>query len=84
MDPGVFLLTNLHTHGLQVSPQGNADNPYITLKPGETCHYSIQIPGAVNPPDLYRPRQPAGLYWYHPHRHMGASPKLRDFLVQTV
>jgi len=73
MDPGVSLLTNIHTHGLQVSPQGNADNPYITLTPGETCDYSIPIPGAVVPPDPYRPPQPAGLFWYHPHRHMSTS-----------
>ena len=73
LDPAVFLLTNIHTHGLQVSPQGNADNPYINLQPGETCDYSIQLPGPVDPADPYRPAQPAGLYWYHPHRHMTTS-----------
>lgn len=72
-DPAVFLLTNIHTHGLQVSPQGNADNPYINLQPGETCNYSIQLPGPVTPADPYRPAQPAGLFWYHPHRHMTTS-----------
>ena len=73
MDPDVALLTNIHTHGLQVSPRGNADNPYINLKPGETCNYSIQTAGAVDRPEVYRPKQPAGLYWYHPHRHMSTS-----------
>lgn len=73
MDPNVFLNTNLHTHGLQVSPIGNADNPYIDLLPGQTCKYSIQIPGVVSPPDPYRPPQPSGLYWYHPHRHVSTS-----------
>ena len=72
-DPSVFLLTNLHTHGLQVSPVGNADNPYINLQPGEACRYQIQIPGSVSPADPFRPAQPAGLYWYHPHRHMSTS-----------
>jgi FtsP/CotA-like multicopper oxidase with cupredoxin domain len=77
-DPAMFLLTNLHTHGLQVSPQGNGDNPLIDLKPGETCDYSIQVPPLSNeaackqgPP--YCLPQPAGLFWYHPHRHMSTS-----------
>lgn len=72
-DPSMFLVTNIHTHGLQVSPQGNGDNPYISLQPGETCDYAIQLPGPLDPPDPYRPTQPAGLYWYHPHRHMTTS-----------
>ena len=27
--------TNLHTHGLQVSSQGNSDNPFVMINPGE-------------------------------------------------
>src|SRR6185369_840572 len=69
LDPMTFLHTNLHTHGLQVSPQGNADNPLIDLAPGETCDYSIPIPlgGSIPPgcPGPYCPSQPAGLFWYH-------------------
>lgn len=59
-----MLLSNIHTHGLQVSPSGNADNPFLLFKPGESFDYEIKLPA----------NQPAGLHWYHPHRH-GSSAK---------
>jgi FtsP/CotA-like multicopper oxidase with cupredoxin domain len=49
--------TNLHTHGLWVSPLGNSDNVLLEIDPGQDNHYQIQIP----------PDHPQGLYWYHPH-----------------
>ena len=51
--------TNLHTHGLHVSPQGNSDNPLVMIRPGETFDYEIQLPDS----------HPPGVYWYHPHHH---------------
>lgn len=51
--------TNLHVHGLHVSPEGNGDNPFVTIEPGEHFDYSYQLP----------PDHPAGSYWYHPHLH---------------
>lgn len=51
---------NLHTHGLHVSPKGNADNVLLDIPPGGANVYTYQIP----------PNHPQGLYWYHPHRHM--------------
>ncbi len=51
--------TNLHTHGLHVSPLGNSDNVFVDLGPGETTQYVYQIPAD----------HPEGLYWYHPHLH---------------
>lgn len=52
--------TNLHLHGFHVSPSGNSDNVYLDIRPGQryTFHYRL-------PED-----QPAGAFWYHPHRHM--------------
>src|SRR5581483_5743014 len=50
---------NLHTHGLEVSPQGNADNVFRTMEPGTTNRVSIQIPSD----------HPSGTFWYHPHQH---------------
>ena len=58
-DPAEQLYSNIHTHGLQVSPSGNADNPFLLFKPGETFDYEIAIPSD----------QPAGFDWYHPHKH---------------
>ena len=51
--------TNLHTHGLWVSPSGNSDNVLISIKPGEQFRYQYDIPA----------EHPAGTFWYHPHAH---------------
>ncbi|MBJ7522473.1 MAG: multicopper oxidase domain-containing protein, partial [Solirubrobacteraceae bacterium] len=51
--------TNLHVHGMHVSPSGNSDNVLLDIKPGATQQYEYKIP-LDHPP---------GTYWYHPHRH---------------
>ena len=51
--------TNLHTHGLWVSPSGNSDNVLISIPPGEKFRYEYDIAAD----------HPAGTFWYHPHRH---------------
>lgn len=51
--------TNLHTHGLWVSPSGNSDNVLISIPPGERFRYQYKI----------SEDHPAGTFWYHPHRH---------------
>jgi suppressor of ftsI len=53
-------MTNLHFHGLHVSPNAPQDDALdMIASPGQTLHYSVQVP----------PQQPPGLYWYHPHPH---------------
>src|SRR5437588_1857111 len=53
-------MTNLHFHGLHVSPKAPQDDALdMIASPGETLHYSVQGP----------PQQPPGLYWYHTHPH---------------
>lgn len=54
-----FDITNLHTHGLHVSPSGISDNVLLTVKPRETQEYEIVIPRD----------HPAGTFWYHAHYH---------------
>ncbi|MDP8993831.1 MAG: multicopper oxidase family protein [Pseudomonadota bacterium] len=51
--------TNLHTHGLWVSPAGNSDNVLVSIRPGSRFQYEYSIPAD----------HPAGTFWYHPHRH---------------
>ena len=51
--------TNLHTHGLWVSPSGNSDNVLISIPPGGKFRYQYQISSD----------HPAGTFWYHPHHH---------------
>src|SRR5215204_500809 len=63
--------TNLHTHGLHVSPAGNSDNVFVHVMPGETFAYEYAIP-PDNTSELYIP----GLYWYHPHLHGYSSDQV--------
>lgn len=51
--------TNLHVHGLHVSPQANSDNVFVAVSPGEAFDYSYRL----------LPDHPPGVYWYHPHHH---------------
>ncbi len=51
--------TNLHEHGLHVSPIGISDNVLRVMEPGSTS------PVVVNIPDDQAP----GTYWYHAHLH---------------
>lgn len=60
--PHAFNDINLHTHGLNVSPEDTEDNVLLTIHPGETFAHAIRVP----------PDHPTGTFWYHPHKH-GAS-----------
>ena len=64
--PHHFNSTNLHTHGLHVSPQGNSDNVFVDIQPGQSFQYEYQIPA----------NHPAGTFWYHPHKHGSSSMQL--------
>jgi FtsP/CotA-like multicopper oxidase with cupredoxin domain len=57
--PHCFNGTNLHSHGLWVSPTGNSDNVLISINPGVSFQYEYNVP----------PDHPAGTFWYHTHRH---------------
>jgi suppressor of ftsI len=53
--------SNLHFHGMGVSPTGNSDNVFIHVHPGQNFQYEVNIPA--------NGRQGPGLFWYHPHAH---------------
>jgi len=61
--PHHFNLTNLHTHGLHVDPNGKSDNVFVRLAHGEAFDYEIKIPAD----------HPAGTFWYHAHLHGSSS-----------
>jgi FtsP/CotA-like multicopper oxidase with cupredoxin domain/peroxiredoxin len=58
-DPHGFTTTNLHTHGLNVSPLSPADNVFLEIAPGETRKYIFTLPREHG----------AGTFFYHPHKH---------------
>lgn len=55
--------SNLHFHGLLLSPAGRADNVWIHVPPGASFDYEFVVP-----------RGSAGVHWYHPHIH-GATAR---------
>jgi len=57
--PHCYNGTNLHSHGLWVSPTGNSDNVLLSINPGVQFEYEYNIPRD----------HPAGTFWYHTHRH---------------
>jgi FtsP/CotA-like multicopper oxidase with cupredoxin domain len=58
--------TNLHTHGLEVSPRDNGDNPFVSIEPGQSFDYRFDLPED----------HPPGVFWYHPHRHGTVTDQL--------
>jgi suppressor of ftsI len=51
--------TNLHFHGMHVTPTGFGDDIFRAVDPGEAGGYLVRIP----------PTQPTGTFWYHSHLH---------------
>jgi suppressor of ftsI len=51
--------TNIHYHGLHVSPDGVSDNVFRTFEKGKTYESLVQLPA----------NHPVGTFWYHVHFH---------------
>lgn len=61
--------TNLHFHGLRVSPQLGSDDVLTMLAaPGTTLLYRVKLPANAEP----------GLYWYHTHPHGATAQQVGD------
>jgi len=66
--------TNLHTHGLHVSPSGNGDNIFVSVPPGGSRRYSYDI--ALD--------HRSGLFWYHPHSHGTVAKQVAAGLAGAI
>ncbi|MDQ3654141.1 MAG: multicopper oxidase family protein [Chloroflexota bacterium] len=67
-------MTNLHVHGLHVSPSGNGDNIFLHVDPGQTFNYEYDIPENHIP----------GTYWYHPHAHGHSAEQVGAGLAGAI
>ncbi len=68
-------MTNLHFHGLSVSPDAPQDDVLTMLaKPGEVLHYSVEIPRD----------HPPGLFWYHTHPHGESHRQVLDGMSGAI
>jgi FtsP/CotA-like multicopper oxidase with cupredoxin domain len=72
--PHEWTTTNIHTHGLHVSPEGNGDNPFLAIPPGESFQYEIPVPDDHT----------GGMFWYHPHRHGAVTQQLRAGMAGVI
>jgi FtsP/CotA-like multicopper oxidase with cupredoxin domain len=72
--PHAWTTTNLHTHGLHVSPAGHADNVFLEVPPGEEHRLEIPLPRD----------HPGGIFWYHPHCHGGVTQQLRAGMAGAI
>src|SRR5256885_12637920 len=68
-------MTNLHFHGLTVSPNAPQDDVLGMLaKPGQVLRYSVQIPRD----------HPPGLFWYHTHPHGESQRQVLDGMSGAI
>ncbi|MET3768992.1 FtsP/CotA-like multicopper oxidase with cupredoxin domain [Marisediminicola sp. UYEF4] len=74
LENGLDAATNLHVHGLHVTPRGNGDNVLLAIDPGDTFDYAYDLP-ADHPP---------GVYWYHPHHHGNVAEQVSAGLYGTI
>src|SRR2546427_4636825 len=68
-------MTNLHFHGLTVSPDAPQDDVLSMLAtPGQVLHYSVEIPRD----------HPPGLFWYHTHPHGESHRQVLDGMSGAI
>ena len=67
--------TNLHFHGLHVSPETPQDDVLTMMAaPGQRLSYRVQIPPYAAP----------GLYWYHTHPHGESARQAVDGMSGAI
>lgn len=68
-------MTNLHFHGLIVSPKSPQDDVLgMIAKPGQELKYQVEIP-VDHPP---------GLFWYHTHPHGESHRQVADGMSGAI
>ena len=68
-------MTNLHFHGLGISPKAPADDVLdMIARPGQSLNYVVHIP----------PGQEPGLYWYHTHPHAESEQQVVDGMSGAI
>lgn len=76
-DHPITHFTNLHFHGLSVSPNAPSDDVlHVLLPPGGKARYTYRI-------DIPR-NEPSGLYWYHAHVHGESKEQVKAGLTGLI
>lgn len=72
--PSSFNTTNVHFHGLHVSPTGNSDNVLLAIAPQSNFPYEVKLPKD----------HPIGSYWYHAHAHGSTSIQVGSGMAGAI
>lgn len=68
-------MTNLHFHGMEVSPHAAQDDVLTMIaQPGQALHYDVSIPTKHIP----------GLFWYHTHPHGESAEQALDGMSGAI
>ena len=67
-------ITNLHFHGMQVSPLDNGDNIFHLIQPYEKWQFDIKLPDD----------HPPGAYWYHSHFNRGSQRQVSGGIAGPI
>ncbi|MEO8128715.1 MAG: multicopper oxidase domain-containing protein [Bryobacteraceae bacterium] len=67
-------VTNLHVHGLHISPSGNSDNVFLEIGSGGEFPFEFRI----------EDDHPAGTYWYHAHKHGSSGVQLGNGMAGAI
>lgn len=73
-EPHGFNTTNLHTHGLHVSPRKPADDVLCEIPPGGDFQFDFFLPSD----------HPAGTFWYHAHKHGSTAFQLASGMAGAL
>jgi FtsP/CotA-like multicopper oxidase with cupredoxin domain len=63
---GLTQHTNIHYHGMHVSPEGDSDNIFLMIDPGDSHDYTVDVPADHD----------VGTFWYHSHMHMDSESQV--------
>ena len=72
--PHGLCTTNLHTHGLHVSPEAGADNIFVQADPGCDVLSSYTL----------KNDHPSGTFWYHPHKHGSVAYQMSNGMAGAI
>ncbi|MDH5561181.1 MAG: multicopper oxidase family protein [Deltaproteobacteria bacterium] len=78
--------TNIHTHGLHVSPNSPGDNIFLAIspkgeKPADRPH---SVEGRYDYVFKIPKDHPRGTFWYHPHKHGSVQLQLQNGMAGAL
>ncbi|MEA2692992.1 MAG: hypothetical protein QOJ16_2379 [Acidobacteriota bacterium] len=78
--PHCFNTTNLHLHGLHISPQSPSDNVFLEIPPLAEDPIRGKFDFCFVLPDFHKP----GTHWYHAHKHGSTAIQLENGLAGAL